>query len=80
MDKEQKAVWPYPTGFKPVTAGTPGGKGEPPEKIKDVAVLTPYSEKLWPDIGDMAIFLIPGLDGSYILSSDGSTRPYGKRH
>lgn len=69
--------WPHPTNLPP-----PGGEWDPPEGIKDVALLLPSTTGN-PGVHmakDYPVFYIAGLDGKYLLSSDGSTRPYGEGH
>lgn len=78
--KEELAkAWPYPVGVVQVP---PGGEWGPPTRVEDVAILIP-SKTGNPGIHawkDYPCFVVAGLDGKYILSSDGSTRPYGEGH
>jgi hypothetical protein len=75
---------PHTNSLPPVTPGAPGGEWDPPEGVTDVAVLIPYQDlKAMKSVRKethLVFFEVKGLDGSYILSSDGSTRPYGEGH
>lgn len=73
-------IWPHPTNLPP-----PGGEWDPPPLAKDVAVLVPSGlelkdAKVLARKTDLLVCTVPGLDGKYVLSSDGSTRPYGEGH
>ena len=73
-------IWPYP-----LVGGNQGGEWDPPDAVKDLAVLVPCGDTsatqfLRKEGSRLAIIEVEGLSGAHILSSDGSTRPYGEGH
>lgn len=81
-DKDQRTeervipAWPFPTNIPPKSGGYE------PEGVKDVALLVPSTTgNAGVRMGkEYPTYSIPDLDASYILSSDGSTRPAVEGH
>jgi len=77
LNKEAPKVWPWP----PLNLPPGGGNWNPTEGNRDVAVLCP-PDKLTKTgrVTKLLVLEVPDLDGVYVLSSDGMTRPFGEGH
>lgn len=71
---KQGPTWPFDLSRH-------GGVNGSPDEVRDLAVLVPAPDLLKTSRATKLLVIeVQGLDGSYILSSDGATRPFSAGH